>query len=301
MRIPQSATSQALASSGGTVFASEDLVCATTKYFDPAWTTESVASFPVRLELLERSSTLRLVATWDPRLFALHAPVLGIVGSSIREIEKVNDGEGMLSLDVPPEITEISFQVEALSTYPNDNVGDVVATTFQALDADGTLIDEIIVAPSSTDCAPWSVELAADWICLESTVVPARITLTSMGPGPAPKGLTAVASYADLLPSPVLTLIGDSPPATFAITSADGIRELTLETSRELVTGDQVELIFTEDPSDTKPKSFTGVTPRVQLVPPELMVGLRESGRHTSFPVTASGSQLSTYVPAPTA
>lgn len=285
--------------SSNPIIDANDLNVATSKYFDPNWSSEGVASFPVRVPLSARSTELDAMVRWDPRLFAVHPPVSAIMDAVV-EIEPSQVGAGVMEFHLPAAVTEIGVQVEVLSNYPADNIADVIPTSL-TLHSGETLIDELILHPTLTSCAPWSVEATVDWVCRGSVIVPGAITLISRGPNPAPAFLEFTVQYADVAGIPALATPTDDPPVTFSADSADGFTNLVIRSRRELPPDNAVDLTFPVDFSDSRPRAFEEIVPRLQLTIPENTVGMRESGRLSSFPVTSSGSQESSYIPAPTA
>lgn len=289
----------AAAATGPVVNASE-LTLATTKFFDPGWTSESIASFPVRVPFLQRTGDLAVTARWDPRLFAFHPPVYATGGAGM-EIEPTSLSTGQLEFLLPANVTEIGLQVETLGTYPDDALADVVATSVAFQTSEGDSADELHLQPTATACAPWSIEATVDWVCHGAVIIPAAISIVSRGPHPAPAGLVFDVRYADLAGTPTLTSPDADPAATLTASPSNGFIDLTIATVRPLDADGVIEMSFPVDVSDSKPQAFGETVPRLQLTIPDNTVGMRESGRMSSFPVTASGSQESTYLAAPTA
>lgn len=277
--------------------------CAAVDSYDPTWSTRITARFPVSLALAEREEPLSLEMTWDQRLFIVHGPALAIAGSDAREVEITQDKPGHLSINVAPDIDELALRVEAISAYPNENLDAIVGTKVLLVNAGGNAVDQLPLDLITAPSAPWSVEVVADWVSRQKDVVPSRITLRSVGPNPAPSGLTVVAAYPDVLAAPTVTVHEneDEAPASVEERSTDGITEITALTSKALAPGEEVEITFPADGSDSIPAPFTDFVPSVRFVPPPDSSGMRASGKHESYPVTGSGSQLSTYLPAPSA
>ncbi|MFF3027446.1 hypothetical protein [Microbacterium sp. NPDC057944] len=286
-----------------TVFLTTDIAHATARHFDAAWSNEVIASFPVRFGLAERSEHLMLRAQWDPRLFTVHGPAYGVIGEETRELALVHGEAGVFSTSVGADVSEIVLQVESLNLYPVENIDDATSTALSLTDATGAVVDEFAVEATLAACAPWSVEIVVDWVSYAKDVVPARMTLTSVGPNAAPGGLEVVANYADVLARPTVTVPEGTETASASISerSSGGVTRLTLATTVQLPPGATVEVQFSAEESDSVPAPFEDLIPSVLLTPPTDMLGLRSSGQHSQYPVTTSGSQLSTYLPAPNA
>jgi hypothetical protein len=288
------------AASSGPVVNADQLTLATNKFFDPGWTSQGIASFPVRVPLLPRTGDLAVTARWDPRLFAFHPPVYA-TGGAVLEIDPTTLAAGQLDFPLADDVTEIGLQVEALATYPDDALADVIATAVTFHDSEGKTADELVLQPTSTACAPWSIEVTVDWVCHGAVIIPAAISILSRGPHPAPAGLVFSVQYADSAGTPSLAADDEEPAATLTANPSSGFVDLTIATTRPLDPDGAVEVSFPVDVSDSKPQAFGEIVPRLQLTIPDDTVGMRESGRLSSFPVTASGSLESTYLAAPTA
>lgn len=286
-----------------TVFLTTDVACSTARHFDAAWSNEVVASFPVRFGLAERSEDLTLRAQWDPRLFTVHGPAYGVIGEETRELTLVHGETGSFSVSIDADVSEIVLQVESLNLYPVENIDDATSTALSLTDATGSVVDEFAVEATLAACAPWSVEIVVDWVSYAKNVVPARLTVTSVGPNAAPAGLEVIANYADVLALPSVTVPEGTETASATVSehSSGGATRLTLVTTVQLPPETAVEVLFSAEESDSVPAPFEDFIPSVLLTPPVDVLGLRSSGQHSQYPVTASGSQLSTYLPAPNA
>lgn len=289
--------------SGPATLTMDDAVVTTVKHFDGSWTEEVHAAFPVRFGISERTDPLTMTAQWDSRLFAVRGPMFAIDGDNVTEVSLSQPDSGTFSAEIPATATEVVLQVETFNTYPGDNLADVAPTRLSLTSADGELIDEYSVASSVVPSAPWSVEVSVDWISYDKIIVPARLGIISIGPNAAPAGLEVLVAYADVLGAATVAIPDgvDAPPATLRANSIDGIAELTLTTDVGLAPESQVEVTFTVEESDSVPRPFDGFVPYVRLSPLSDPTGMRMSDRHSSYPVTASGSQLSSYLPAPNA
>ncbi|WP_156888228.1 hypothetical protein [Microbacterium indicum] len=273
------------------------------KYYDSTWENEFVARFPVAIVLADRDHPLSLHATWDPRLFIVHSPAIGIIGESAREITIVQEESGRLTVDVDPGVGEIVLRVESINNYPNENLNAVIPAQVTLLDNRGNTADLLTVDPIVTPSAPWGIEAVVDWVARGTDVVPSRITVKNVGPNSAPNGLTFVAAYADVLAMPTVSLPegAEHAPASIEERSSGGITEITIVTSDVLDAGKEVEILFPVDGSDSVPAAFTDFVPYVRLETVTEEVGMRATGRYVSYPVTDAGSQLSTYLSAPSA
>ncbi|UOE43859.1 hypothetical protein [Agromyces larvae] len=175
-------------------------------------------------------------------------------------------------------------------------------------DFDGSRIEDWTDSADSDDCAAWSIEATVNWICHEGDIVPARALISSVGPFSAPVGTAIRLSYtggfdaASTLMDSATAESDDAPlPAEVESQAYEGITELVLTTTEPLDPGRELQLVFEVGASNSTPRPFTTHVPRLVLVPPVDTTGMRFSGKHTSFPVSPSGSQLSTYLPAPVA
>lgn len=286
----------------------ERLTLATAKYFSPDWGSELSASLPVRYVLPTGGRDTALNAQWDERLFAVGDTAFGIAGEITRELALARPSPHSMNIQIPAGVGEVILRVEALNPYPAENLPDVRASSFQLRDRRGTVREEWVDSPAATECTPWSLEAAVNWICHEGDVVPGRVSVTSAGPFAIPAGVAIRLTYADVLGAPRIVDPVAAPddssaslPTTLESTVLDGYRELTLKTTQAVSPGTQLELLFDIDVSDSKPRPFDAYVPRLTLLPPTKQIGMRLSDRHSSFPVTSSGSQLSSYVAAPTA
>jgi len=284
-------------------------------FFTAGWTQQASAAFPAQYKLVDRTGPSTLTIEWDGRLFAVRDVVTGVVGDVVRGLSVSRGTDQTLRIKIPEDVQELVFHVDALNKYPSENLADARGTGFTLADRSGNVLEEWRDVPSSVDCAPWSIEATVNWICHEGWIVPARIAVASIGPAAAPAGSVVRTSYADVLAAPVLVdpstpeslnpwAVGvDTPPlpASLQQTIADGICELTLTTTDSLASGSAIEMLFHVDESNSRPRPFGEFVPRMIFTPPSESTGMRMSGRHSDFPVTSSGSQRSTYLPAPTA
>lgn len=291
------------AATAGATLRMDSAVFTTVKHFDALWTEEVHAAFPVRFGISERNESLAMTAEWDPRLFAVNGPMIAINGDNAELLPLSQPEPGIFSVDIPANAAEVVLQVETFNTYPNENLADVEETRISLRGPRGDLVDDYAVASTVVTSAPWSVEVSVDWVSHDKSIVPARVAVTSVGPNAAPSGLEVLVAYVDVVGAPTITIPdgADTPPATLRESSSDGITEVILTTGAVLAPGAQIEVTFTADESDSVPRPFDGFVPYVRLAPLEDSTGMRMSDRHSSYPVTASGSQLSSYLPAPNA
>ncbi|MBZ4487139.1 hypothetical protein LQ938_15160 [Microbacterium sp. cx-55] len=289
-----------------TRFDSSRLTMATTKYFEPDWGTEVTASLPVRFDFAGRAvKSLRI--DWDERLFAVHGPAYAVVDGDTVELGATGDIKRSLHVELPDGATELVLRSESLNAYPNENLRDVQRASFRMTTEDASE-EEWADTLQSAACNAWSLEATVNWVCHEGVVVPARAVISSIGPYAAPTGVSVGLQYADIVGAPALAPTpGDAETepvevsATIESTMHDGVREAVLVTTGQLEAGQQIELVFEVDASDSKPQPFREFVPRLIVTPPQNVSGMRLSEKHSSFPVTPSGSHLSTYEPAPTA
>ncbi|MFF2272071.1 hypothetical protein ACFVTX_07345 [Agromyces sp. NPDC058136] len=306
------AQTSAFATAGGTVpvapVSADRLTLATTKIFNAEWNQAMLASFPARYRFSPRSDISTVGIEWDERLFSLHGPALGLVGESAHELEITRPSPHAALVSVPAETTDLVLRVEALNTYPAENHTGVRPVSLWLEDQSGQRLEEWTDSPIPADCAAWSIEATVNWISHEGDIVPARASIRSIGPFDAPAGTAVRLSYPDIFDTPPTVVDpaiiegDDTPlPATVDSRTSEGICELVLTTTEPLRPGGQLELHFEAGASNSTPRPFANHVPRLVLVPPTDQNGMRLSGRHSSFPVSPSGSQLSSYIPAPIA
>ena len=284
-------------------------------YFTPGWTQQASTAFPVQYRLVEREGPSTLRVDWDRRLFTVQDMVTGVVDDDVRVLSVTRVNDQRLIVSIPADVAEVVFRVDVLNPYPNENLADVRAAGFTLADSSGKALETWRDVPTGVACAPWSVEAKVNWICHDGWIVPARIALSSIGPTAAPAGSVIRTSYADVLSLPALvdpatpeainpSSIGeDTPPLPASIEQVltGGINELILTTTHPMTPGEAIEMLFSIDESNSRPRPFSGFVPRMTFTPPPESTGLRLSGRHSDFPVTSSGSQRSTYLLAATA
>ncbi|MGZ0712565.1 hypothetical protein ACWPKO_29930 (plasmid) [Coraliomargarita sp. W4R53] len=284
-------------------------------FFTPSWAQQVSAAFPVQYKLIERAGPSTLTIDWDKRLFAVQDTVTGVSGDAVRDLSVRRSSDHTLKIKIPEDVSELGFRVDVLNEYPNENLADVRGAEFTLADRSGKVLESWRDVPAGVDCEAWSVEATVNWICHEGWIVPARVALASIGPAAAPAGSVVRTSYADVLAVPVLVApstpealnpssVGEETPqlpATLGQTVADGICDLTLTTTSPLSSGSAIEMLFQVEESNSRPRPFGEFVPRIIFTPPSESTGLRKSERHSDFPVTSSGSQRSTYLPAPTA
>ena len=270
-------------------------------FFGTDWAHEGTALFPVELRVRSKVRA-RLSLDWDERLFSIPGSVLALTGNLMQSLAVTRQSANFLEVEVPVGVTRVIVRGASSNLYPNENIATPRPTVARLRALDGTMFDERVFETSATACVPWSVEATVDWISLEGLVVPARAVLASVGPGPIPKGISFSLTSPDVLEDPQVLDGAGSQATTVTVgkrRSRTGI-DLELTVAEEIAAGTSAQVILVKRASDSIPTGSQKEIPRLLMTSaPE--PGMRRSGRHAVFPLTSSGSQLSTYAAAPTA
>lgn len=283
------------------VFSPGDMVCATTRFYDGKWSQEFTASFPMRFKLLHGGVDRKLSASWDPRLFAVHGDAYAVSKETTSEVQPSRHSDGYLEFVVPADTEEVVLQATPLNAYPNESLVDVKNTVLEVLEPNGSVVDRVELKPAGVKCTPWGIEASVTWVSVGAVILPARISLRSVGPNEAPKGLEMEMLCDESVGNPTATFEGEPAPIAFKRRAKDGLATIAMRTSESLAPSAVVDIIFDDTISDSEPGKFERVVPRFRVVTPTHRVGMRASSQDSFYPVTDSGSQLSTYVSAPTA
>ncbi len=300
--LPEAATAAAIKTgSQQPVFSPGDMICATTRFYDGKWSQEFTASFPMRFRLLHGGADRKLSASWDPRLFTVHGDAYAVSKETTSEVQPSLLSDGHLEFVVPSGTEEVVLQATPLNAYPNESLVDAKNTVLEVLESDGSIVDRLELRPAGVKCTPWGLEASVTWVSVGAMILPARISLRSAGPNKAPSGLEMEVLCDETVGNPTATIEGEPAPIAIKRRAKDGVATIAMRTSESLAPSSMVDIIFDDTISDSEPGKFERVVPRFRVMTPTHRVGMRASSQDSYYPVTDSGSQLSTYVSVPTA
>lgn len=290
-------------STSGPSFSGARFPAAMTQVYDANWTKQIAASFPVNLRIRNNRAGGLVVFEWDPRLFAGPETVLGIAGNVVQPLTVAAQSDHAMEALLPAGVTSLVVHAKAQRLYPNENLSDVTPSLARLLTPERAISDERVFKVSETACNPWSVESSVDWVSLSGAVAPARVVLSSAGPGPVPTGTAFVLTAPDVLDDAVV--LDRHQNASTAVTAQRKKpkaqqAEYVLTIAEPIPAGEWVQVILTNKSSDSAPASNPSAVPRL-VMNRKVDPGLRESGRWDAFPLTTSGTNLSSYEAAPTA
>lgn len=300
-------------------FAPESLVLAESTYFTQDRANEVTASLPTRVSLEPQKTPSMFSMTWDSRLFSVKQPAYCLLedGSVQRRFDDSIDGTA--SFDVPEGTHGLVFRIEVLNAYPNENLSDVRRSTIAFEEGDSTT-RAWTAEDRSSPSRPWGLEVKASWSCQQGIIVPALISVDSVGPFVAPAGVTVKADYTDVIGPPQLVSPWDEAPngdrasarglrddalegssaMTIDTSVNEGVRQVLITIAEELAPGEGLVFASEVERSDSEPTTHGPFVPRISVSMPSSVTGARETGSSSLFPVTAAGTPASTYL-SPTA
>lgn len=264
-----------------------------TKTFDAAWTAETVTSFPRVVRVAAREEAAHLVIRWDARLFSVASEVFARTSEVVLLDPPTTYEPGNLAVVVPAGAQEVYLAVTAINLYPLENVGDVTSTAVSLLDSRGTVVGSVEAFAEHTQCSPWGVTVNAEWATRDNVIVPTLVSIASVGPNPVPAGTTVEINAAGVDVAGARL----SGPAT--LTPSDGTTVGTLTDS--LAAGAIVDIILPVSADASAPQKSPKSVARAALRVPEVATGLRVTEREAAYPLTSSGSPVSSFEADPSA
>lgn len=267
--------------------------------FSKDWGQRVTTSFPIRIPLSHPAHAGSLRIDWDVRLFDAPTRAFSIIDGLTVDAEIASISDGAISVNVPKGAGDIVVPVRVRNPYPEENIGAVNPTVLRYVNPGGKALEEIKLQAETLDCSAWGVEAEVSWVTRGGSIVPDVVTLTSVGPGAVPKGVVANLSFPDVIGAePTILGFEDPSDVPFAVSSrtVEGIRQLAIEIVATVASGVRADFVFPVDGSDSLPADWPQVVPRLVLAVPKESVGARLTEKLSVFPVTPSGSQLSTYL-----
>ncbi|MBW9110154.1 hypothetical protein [Microbacterium ureisolvens] len=263
-----------------------------TQSFSPDWTSQYTTNFPRSWSVPAdaRAHGFRASLAWDPRLFDVSGRALAEGRDGLRNLELKPSSTGGAEFDVDAGTETIHFSPGVKALYPQENIGEVRATTLSGSGTFGTFDTDFgsVVEPA----APWGAVLAVTWGEVDGTATPHLIQVSSVGPYPIPDGTAIVAT----LPSAAAANFRASSRNLSETQSRHGRHsEIVIKMTEPVAPGDVVTL--------ERPLAGIGFgKPNLQALPTVIvrppdggLVGVRGTGAMQCAPVTASGSPLSDY------
>ena len=156
----------------------------TSKCFDEAWSTEAIGSFPQFVAVRDATEAFDCRVIWDSRIFDV-APAVLAVNSDVREVDHELLEGGVLLLHVPEGTTALLFNVAGVNLYPNENIGTPQDTLFEIVDG-ANVLASVPVPATTAPCAPWALEIEAEWTTVDGVIAPLAVRMISRGPNPIP-------------------------------------------------------------------------------------------------------------------
>ena len=259
-----------------------------TKTFDAAWTVETLSPFPRLIRIVPLAEDVQLVVRWDARLFSVGSRVFARTSEVVPLDEPTTYEPGTLIVLVPAGVIELYLDVRRINLYPLENVGDVALTAVSLVDARGTTLATVEARAENNQCAPWGVTVSAEWVTRNAVIVPTLVSIVSVGPNPIPAE-SVVEIYARGVNGAGVRINGP-----MALASADdGIIVATL--AARLGPGEVVDIILPVSADDSSPQQSPKSIARVVFRLPEVMTGVRATEREAAYPLTPSGSPVSSF------
>lgn len=266
------------------------------KTFAPDWSAEAITTFPRLLTFSPLEVESDCIVSWDARLFSVSESVLALT-DVLREVSVEVTGEGSMKVRVPAGASSLLFDVQAINLYPAENIADRADTSVQLI-GDGIEGSPVTLTSTVTQCAPWGLEVEADWAAIDGVILPSTVRLFSAGPNPVPASETV-----DLFAAGSLNgaMVSSSSPIAI-IQPATGDRyALRAELRSGLAPQETATVTFPYVESDSTPRVNPSTVSGVLHTTPVNVVGMRMSGKAGAYPVTESGTPVSTFKAAPTA
>lgn len=295
----QATPAHAQTSSASSWFRSGEFDVARATSFSTDWGQRVATPFPIRIPLSRPAHAGSLRIDWDARLFDAPTRAFSIVDGVTVNAAVTPLAEGAVSIAVPKGAQDIVAPVRVRNPYPEENLAEVSPTVLRYINAGQKTLEELKLRADVVAGSAWGVEAQVSWVTVGGDIVPAVVTLTSVGPGAVPAGVVANLSYPDLIRAEP-TILGFDEPADvpFALSSRSerGTRQLSIETVATVAAGVRTDFVFAVEGSDSLPGEWPRTVPRLTLSVPRDSVGQRLTEKTNVFPVTASGTQLSTYL-----
>lgn len=258
------------------------------KTFDAAWTTETLTSFPRVVRIAPLAEDAQLVVRWDSRLFAVGSKVFARTSEIVPLAEPTISELGELAIVIPAGAVEIYLDVRGINLYPLENVGDVALTAVSLVDSRGTALAVVEAAAEHNECAPWGVTVSAEWATRDAVIVPTLVSIASVGPNPVPAE-TAVEIRAAGVNVAGARISGP----TVLAPGGGGITVATLTSA--LGPGEVVDITLPASPDASAPQKSPKSIARAAFRLPDVMTGVRATEREAAFPLTPSGTPVSSF------
>jgi len=267
--------------------------------FTKDWGQRVTTPFPICIPLSRPAHAGSLRIDWDVRLFDAPQRAFSIIDGITVNAAIAEITEGVISVSVPKGAEDIVVPVRVRNPYPDENIGAANPTVLRYVNAGAKTLEEVVLQADVVDCSAWGVEAQVSWVTRDGSIVPDVVTLISVGPGAIPTGVVANLSFPDVIGAePTILGFEDHDDLPFAVSSrsAQGIRQLAIENVATVASGVRADFVFPVESSDSLPGEWPQAVPRLLLEVPEGSVGMRLTEKLSVFPVTPSGSQLSTYL-----
>lgn len=278
-------------------FSADPFVLATAQVFDSAWARQITALFPMGVSLIAGDSAIISVG-WDARLFAVDEPAICTVGGAALELAFLERDDSHVRLRVPAGAERVFIPARGINLYPQENIGLPKDVWVELASTDGVTLQRRAVANSISPCTAWSVEATVDWVTMSGSVTPARVNILSVGPADVPAGAEFNLSYPSIASYPTILDDDDLPAPEIAVsaTRVEGTIAMRIAVVEPIRVGRVIRLHFPEDAADSStPALDPALVSSLRMSPLADSTGLRVSGKHSAFPLTPSGSPLSTF------
>lgn len=268
----------------------------TSKCFDEAWSTEAIGSFPQFVAVRDATEAFDCRVIWDSRIFDV-APAVLAVNSDVREVDHELLEGGVLLLHVPEGTTALLFNVAGVNLYPNENIGTPQDTLFEIVDG-ANVLASVPVPATTAPCAPWALEIEAEWTTVDGVIAPLAVRMISRGPNPIPAN-----SVVDVVTTALIDPAFAVPSAGIAVSHDVGGGQVSLHA--QAVRGiemDSIEtLVFPFEAADSTPQPNPSTISSVLHRFSGDTTGMRITNKAAAYPVTESGLPVSSFEPKPTA
>lgn len=260
--------------------------------YDREWATARVVRFPRVIGVRDVDQPLECVLTWDERLFSFSEEIFALTDQVV-PVQTRTLGAGRVLMTVPAGASQVFFDASNVPLYPAENLDSVVITEIRNVEPGAAAEPPYLsLAADEAPVHPWGVELSVDWTTTGNVVSPAALFLASVGPNPAPVGLTIqVRCPAEM----DVSNIAAPQNVLWSMEEQGDRRTVYLRLTEPLLAGTSADVDFGQERAITEPTKTPTVIAGAWVEQLEDTHSSRRSGKLAAFPLTESGVLASSF------
>ncbi|WP_156138872.1 hypothetical protein [Microbacterium mangrovi] len=256
--------------------------------FSETWESRYVVQFPVATPLPDagaRREDSNVTITWDRRLFDVR-PVAALAShDGFESVASSDYRPGHMRVRVGGEATDLLLQAAVRDLYPLEALGRPIPSRLDYSWV--TTRPDLSARQSKTK--PWGAEIYAAWATGEGASYPTDVLIRSVGPNPIPSGTDVVMRAQASTPAPKANAAPKTAGGGGRHSIKGRLRDVIFTLS-EAVEADRELRIDARPGARLLAQDMPRDVAEVFIRPPKRqLASMRDTGRLTVVPLTASG------------